>query len=212
MSDKAVLNFIDTVLLHFPPFRWEEDQEKGWVKTMIQELKGFADDVLNRAVSEMVRTRRDRKIPLVSECIHACLDARRWIEARDNAGKLPIEGKSESSHLDWTAERKKLAYDLIQGVMGKQAAKEGWIDALFSFIRRERRLPQPNEIASVKAAAKGLDDAHAFCVRKMSDDPDGKSNFRQLAFPARALEALGASMLRKRAELTDLVLHGVVKS
>ena len=196
MSTKAVLTFIDTVIQHYPPYRWDEEQEKAWVNTMVRELGGFSEDVLNRAIKEMIRTRKDRRIPLVPECLSACHDARRWIDAEKNKGQLPM-GEKPSSGLDWTGDRLKLATDLCMSPMGREAAKEGWVQQLHDFARKNSRLPQPGEIGALKREAKAFDEAYARCV---------KGGWPQ----AEKLERLGAMMLKRREDLVDRVLHGVV--
>ena len=201
MSDKAISSFIDTMIMHFPPYRWEDEQEKTWAATMTRELRGFPGNVLDKAAETMVRTRKDRKIPLVSECIAACLDTKKWLDARDAAGKLPIQD-AQASHLDWTAGRLKLATDLVMGLEGRQAAKEGWIGTLWGFARRNARLPSGAEIGVCKRQAKDFDEAYADCVRAASCS----KNVGVLDLMS-TLERLGAGMLQQRNELADRVLR-----
>ena len=90
----------------------------------------------------------------------------------------------------------------MNGPLGRQAAKEGWIGALHSFARKNSRLPQPGkEIEGCKSAAKGFAEAYAAVVRGDGGHP----------LLAAALERLGAEMLKREDELADRVLHGVVK-
>lgn len=198
-SKKTVIAFADTVLQHFPPFRWDEEKEAAWAATMVQELSGFADDVVQRAGREIVRTRKKPQTPLVAECVDACVSAKRWLDADRNSGRLPVDGASLGpGNLDWTADRLKLASELMNTPMGKQAAKEGWVGALWSFARKSARLPQPGaEINGCLAAAKGFDDAYAICVRERGSSP-----------MMRKLEELGAEMLRRRHAIERRVLGG----
>jgi hypothetical protein len=190
MSKKVVIAFADRVLQHFPPFRWDDDKEAAWAETMVRELSGFPDDVVERAGREMVRTRKKPQTPLVSECIDACLDAKRWIEAQRQSETLSVEHDSGVNR-DWTTERLKLANDLMVTPLGKQAAKEGWVGALWSFARKNSRLPQQGkEIEGCKQAAKDFDAAYALCVRGHGD-----------ARVSAALEKIGGDMLKRRHDL-----------
>lgn len=197
MSNRSVQAFISTVIQHFPPFRWDEEQEKAWVSTMAKELAGFSPQVLDKAVADMVRTRKDRKIPLVAECINACLETRRWLDKETASSTLPIE--PATSIRDWTAERLKLANDLVMGPLGKQAAKEGWIGMLWAYARKNQKLPTASsEIEALKREAKAVDQLYSKAVKG------------DLLF-APVLEKWGANVLKKRNELADMVLHGVTK-
>ncbi len=166
MTAKAVLTFIDTVLQHYPPFRWEEEQQKAWVGTMVRELSGFSDAVLDRAIREMVRTRKDRRIPLVPECLDACSEARRWLDAEKGKGQLSAGAAPVGSGpMDWNEDAFKFSRDVMSGPMGLQAAKEGWIGCLDAYIRRNRRAPSAGEIPALKRQAMEFDETYAMCIR-----------------------------------------------
>lgn len=197
-NKKTVVAFADTVLQHFPPFRWDEAKEIAWAETMVRELSGFADDVVHRAAREMVRSRKKPQTPMVSECIDACLDAKKWLEAQRQSETLSVvhDGGVSLQNRDWTAERLKLASDLMNTPIGKQAAKDGWVGALWSFARKNQRLPtQGKETEDCKQMAKGFDEAYAICVRSPHNP--------MMA----ALEKLGAEMLRRRHAIERRVLQ-----
>ena len=196
MSKTAAANFIDSVLLHWPPYRWDEEQEGSWTKSMIVELRGFGPPVLDKAITTMVRSRKDRRTPSIAECVQACVEAKRWIDIESGKQDLPIAQQKPTG--EFTDDRVRLANDLVMSPLGKQAAKEGWIGALHAFCRRKLRMPLGAEIAACKQEAKDFDRLYAECV---------KGRWPQ----ARMLEKVGAAMLQRRHELTDMVLHGVVK-
>lgn len=200
MSTKAALAFVDAVIQNFPPYRWDEDQEKNWTQRMIKELGGYADDVLDRASKELIRNRKDRRTPLLAECIKACKEAKFWVDAEKRATELPVDQKdSAQKYIEWSDHRQKLADELVMGVMGKQAAKEGWTLSLHEYVAQNGHLPKESfEVEKLKRQAKGFDAAYEATVR---------GGWAQ----AKGLEALGASMLRRRNGLIDMVLHGVVK-
>lgn len=197
----AAIDFADTILQHYPPYRWEDHQEKAWAARLVKELSGFSAEVIRRAADEIVRTRKKPQTPLPAECIEACVGAKRWVDANRNNGKLPIDaGGGQIGHLDWAADRLKLASDLMSTPIGKQAAKEGWAGALWSFARKSARLPQPGaETNGCKDAARGFDEAYASLVRRSNSNPV----MRELQ---EKLEALGAEMLRRRHSIERRVL------
>lgn len=206
MSKAAVIAFADTVLQHFPPFRWDEHQEKAWAETIVRELGGFSDAIVDRASREIVRTRKNPKTPMVSECIAACSEAKKWIEGEQQSRSLAVDHGVNPENRDWTTERLKLASELMNTPLGKQASKEGWVGALWSFARKTSRLPQQGkEVEGCKQTAKGFDEAYAVCVRGVKPNDPTKAH---LAPMMTALEALGAEMLRRRHAIEQRVLRG----
>ena len=206
MSADAALKFIDVVMQHYPPFRWDEEQEKAWAATMVRELGGFSDEVITKTTERMVRTRTERRTPLVSECINACSETRKWLEQERQTQSLAVDHDTNPQNRDWTADRLKLASELMNTPMGKQASKEGWVGCLWSFARRNSRLPQQGkDVEQCKQDAKGVDEAYATLVRgPKPDDPN-----RALVAPIMAaLERLGAEMLRRRHVIEQRVLGG----
>jgi hypothetical protein len=98
---------------------------------------------------------------------------------------------------DWTTERLKLATELVMTPLGKQAAKEGWVGTLWSFARKNSRLPtQGKEVEDCKRASTGFDEAYAICVRQQHNPLMA------------ALERLGAEMLKRRHDLETRVARG----
>ncbi len=214
---QAIIAFADQVLQHFPPFRWDEDQEKAWADTLVRELSGFSTEVIERAGRAMVRTRKKTQTPLVSECIDACADARKGIEIENRASSLSFEAKAPPDPYlkDWREDD--FANDMAlnrRDPICVQAAKDGWIGTLHSFVRKHRRMPSSTEkttyrksmkapeqmvteIEWCKREAKDFDEAYAKCVRG------------GWVYAQRLTTQVGDVMLRRRGELIDYVLHGV---
>ena len=190
----VVADFADALLQHFPPFqRWEDYQEKAWADTLVQELSGFDAEVIRRAQRQMIRSRkpRDPKPPMVSECVAACDEAKRWIDAERNKARGPMLDAASPAVGEWSAERLSLAYDLIRTGQGRQAAREGWILALWHFARKNGRVPAGPEIDRCKRESANIEQICAECSSK--SDPYSQ-----------ALAKWGFNILSKRAELAAI--------
>lgn len=195
MSEQGAVQFMTTLQTNFRQKRHESEQhEERWVALMVAELKGFSDEVLEQAAKDMLRRRRGEYFPILSECLAACTDAKHWIEQASPKLKFKTAETADPKSID----RQNLADQLVMGEMGRQAAHEGWILALWNFIRDNGRLPEQRQIGKLKAESKGFDHALDQC----------RAGGWQQAIP---LAALGTSILGKRQKLVDMVLHGVTK-
>lgn len=199
---KAVSEFISHLVVHFgePKFDAPEENRKkvyhDWLASMNSNLKSYPDGTLAKAAQIIIATRKYRNFPMVSECLDACGEAQKWLNA--NKEQLDL-GKRPDNFPEWHPAREKLAYELLDGALGKRAAKEGWVLALFDFTRKNMRLPdQPFEIANCIASAKGFDVAYGNCVRG------------ECGPLSRHLTELGTSMLAKREALKLYVETGVM--
>ena len=207
-SHRAIADFADTMITRFPPFRqWEDYQEKAWADDLVTELSSFSAEAIERAQREIIRNRKktDPRPPMVSECIAACVEARNWLEREKSGGKLPAM-RDDTTGDSWSTERQRLAYDLIKSSLGRQAANDDpcWISSLWTFCRKNQRLPQGQEIDRCKREAREFDQTYAFVVR---GDQEGRDGLRPLDESVRQmLEKLGAGMLDERKRLVAEVL------
>lgn len=196
----SVANFVKTMLDRWPPYRWDETQERAYAEDLQRELSGFSADILERARRDMVRKRTKTQTPTVAECIGYAEEAKRWSEMERNKGQLIADPAKQPYH-EWSTERVKLAYELIRTPLGKQAAQEGWILALWEFIRKNGRHPtSEREFSQCKASARGFDEAYAATVRGDAREIDG----RMLPFNAVVQQACirwGDSVLKRRERL-----------
>lgn len=132
---------------------------KAFIAELVRLTCKYGDDVLNKAADLLIREHRPtqrKPWPVPNEICLACADAAEMV--------LPSR-KGETAHPDWTPKALAKAYELIRSPMGRTAADEGWILALWNFCRRKGRLPNPGEVHSCKVEARGFDDAYAMCKR-----------------------------------------------
>jgi hypothetical protein len=201
MSRAAVVKFIGAVSIHFPrpscpenpreAAEWKQ-RETMWLDSMIQILGGYDEDVLQRAATRIVRSEtRDRRFPLPAVCRQVCEE----IVKADKASQPPtIEDRAKDlkGNADW---QYRLADDLIMCEMGRRAAREGWILSLHDFCRINGRLPTADwEIRKCIDGARGFDKAY----EEVLNGAGGVC--------AKALEALGDTMLKRREALRARVL------
>ena len=198
----ATEDFISHLVLHFgePKFDVGDfDKPKAyreWLRSLSRALSGFTPDCLKKASELVVQTRKYRSFPLVSECIDACNDAQKWI----NAQKPALALQDPMLIPQWSRDRTLLADDLVMGALGRRAANEGWISALHQFCRKEMRLPNDEEIKACIERARGFDEG-----LEMAKNGECGAQSHHVA-------QLGMTMLARRQELVDMVLHGVMKS
>lgn len=187
----AVSKFISDLAIHFPPKHARPELETAWIRSMAEALRGYHPDVLEDAAKQIIATRKYTSFPLPAECKHACNAVAEYRQFICRSQTLPEFRTSTGD--EWTSERVKLAYDLIKSGMGKEAARDGWVLALWNFARKNQRLPSGSEINACKREAEEFNAAYAECV---------KGGWPE----ARALEKLGSSMLAKREKLSAEVL------
>ena len=187
----SAVEFAEAIITHWPPFRWDEHQETSWTQALVREIGGFEKEVLGKALAALIRTRRDTKTPTVAVCIDACVSERRYLEAQKVVETLPVDAqKAAGKWPSYVAQRDPNIDVLVKSPLGRQAAKEGWIGAMYAFAMEHRRLPLDNahvpapkglssndprhpiqpyvgmtEIAMCKQQAKDFDEAYAMCVR-----------------------------------------------
>lgn len=201
MTD-AVMKFIMLVEVHFPrpKFNGDEDREALWMRSMREILTGYRADVLNQAAAQIIRTRDPKKhggvFPKPFECKEVCNEIAEQLERKETP-LLPKAEKGES----WSDDRLALAFDLVNGEMGRRAAREGWISSLYHFARKNMRLPQPDEVKAIVASRSSL----VSFIERLRDKE------RPTSVDA-ALISMAGSVEKRREELCEAVLNGVVEN
>lgn len=166
-----------------------EEQEKKWFDMMIRELRPFSPEVLERAATDISRSRKDRRFPTLADCLSACYEAKKWLDAQNPV--LPRDAGKKAG--DNSESRYALADDLVRGPMGREAARDGWILALHDFIRQNMRLPDAGEVHRIKISIRDFEEAYEKTLR------GGWAG-------ASALAQLGDKMAARREELRQMVL------
>lgn len=148
MSGTGVAQFIAMVSLHFPrpKFGGDEVMEGGWMSSMTLALSKYSDDVLREAAQQILLKRVPKKdgafFPAPSECIAVCNTiANQHFKDEEKSRLLP--GPNPDS---WSDDRLALAFDLMKSELGRRAVREGWLQSLYTFCRKNMRLPKGNEI------------------------------------------------------------------
>ena len=163
---RDVTKLISTIELHFPMSKFaDETNEEAWTASMVRFLSPYSPDVLGRAAEHIIKTRdpkRDGKwFPVPSEIIAACDLMRRAIQI-EQTPLLTHGQRDQNLDAGWRVD---LANDLVKTPLGREAAKKGWIGALWAFCRRAARLPEARELPAVKAEAQVFDEALDACER-----------------------------------------------
>lgn len=196
MSRAAISEFVTELVMHFPVRHESAEREREWLGTIAAAMSTYDARILKRAAQRIIDTRTDRRFPLVAELRKVAAQ----VVAEDKAAQATIRGVAPDSKApEFSAERVRWADHLINGEMGKRAARDGWVLSLHDFCRKHGRLPQHHEVDKLKAAAKFFDEQYAIAVRGAAG-PNSK-----------ALARLGDKMLARRNSLIDRVLHGVTK-
>jgi hypothetical protein len=194
---EKVTRFINLLKANFTQRFESPEQELEWTKSMLRELRGFDPVILERAATDIIRTRKYRNFPMPAECLEACFHAKKAAENLERSSFFDLS-KSKPADGKRAATFESLADELILGPMGRQAAREDWIGFLYDFIKKNGRLPKDGEAALIKAEVVLFDEKYRDCVR-------GKGGAA-----GKILIELGDKFLKRRKELTDRVLHGVI--
>lgn len=151
----------------------------GFLEEIVRITQAFEPQVLDRAADKLIAmhvpTQR-RPWPMPNEIVNACVEARRW---------MPDLNKTTERNLEWTAEARAKAFDIIRSPMGRRAAEEGWVLSMWDTARKTGRALTASEIARCKEIAVEFDQAYAACIKNPTE-------------LNRSLLKLGDSMIERR--------------
>lgn len=198
MSSMAIGKFLNTLKVHFPPRLPRPELEEAWLQSMTKVLRGYEAGVLEDAAMEIVRTRKRTDFPRPAECRSACEEVLKWRQISKREAMLPIDKIRDAP--DYSPDRIALADDLIRTEQGRKAAKEGWVLSLHDYCRKHGCAPKPDDVPAIKRAANEFQEGFEMCLR-------GRVGWMQ----QKEMTELGEKMNARREELSDMVLHGVVR-
>ncbi len=142
----TLIQRIATVFGH-PDFA---DDPKAYLDELNRLIGRYSEPVLEHAANQIIRehvpTQRN-PWPTPGVIARACAAA---------AGTWG-EVKTPEAPGEWSREAVAKAYDLIASPMGRQAADDGWVLSLWDHCRKHGRLPDRNEAAKLRDAAREFD-------------------------------------------------------
>lgn len=199
-TSRDVGKLISMVGLHFPPPKFPDDQaEAAWSASMVRFLAPYSPEVLAKAAEHIIQTRDptrhgQRWFPAPAEIIAVCNTMRAVVDA----GRTPLLTSGRRDPSEWAGWRRDLADELVRNSdLGREAARGGWVQALWDFCRRRGALPRTqSELVEVRGHARDFDKALDVLRRGQGG-----------AFNAPLL-SLGEAMLDKRNERARKVLEG----
>ncbi len=187
MSADGVKKFIAAVDLVFPAPQFDGDKTRqtAWVAVLSSTIGGCSDDLLGEAAGIILRERDPKKdgrfFPTPHECTKACNAAAAAIERK----RTPLLTAPPEVPYD---ARVRLARDLMQSPMGKQAKREGWDTTMYHFCVDNMRVPGGKEVDECKRDARKFVAIYEECLK--GDHPFGGP-----------LARLAEGMVRKAREL-----------
>lgn len=168
MSSK-VAAFVSRLAVHFPPPKFDgPEQESEWLRSIIESLKGYSDDVLSRTAQHIIdnrglNRREEKWFPVPAEIRRYCNE----IIAEDE--RLPLMKAQQDEAFDglkappFSKARTRLVLDLLRGAMGQQAAREMWIGSLVDHVRYAKALPDESMARTLKARAREMEELRGRC-------------------------------------------------
>lgn len=147
-------DFIEPMLMQFDlPKAVRDDNEKqaGFFSDYDEALEEFTSHELQHAAKLLKTTRTSRTYPTIADCLEACKQAH-------DALQPPVKKRRQEQGTppEWTDERQRQANRLISSSeIGKEAADEGWLYALWDFCRKNERLPNRFEAQKIAEYSRG---------------------------------------------------------
>lgn len=147
--------FLDTLAGHYKACPYGP----AFSRTVSKAAEGLDAEAQVAAAERLVRSRKAKGWPSLSECEEALRDAA--------SAPAPVSNRTWKSGHEYRSEaiadrEKRInAYRLCRCRMGREAHAGGWLNALVDFATDHGRLPSEREIADLIALAKRNDEAAA---------------------------------------------------
>ncbi len=124
-------------------FNSDEERASQIVSRLKPDLDHYTDDVLKRAVDNLLRKHQARTFPSFAHCLDAVH------EAAAQSPNAPRAFKRETAAEKYL-KGQKIAAKVCLGPMVAEAWKERWFGGLWDFCAKEHRMPNPAEVAKIK--------------------------------------------------------------
>src|SRR5262245_5266447 len=124
------VNFISSLIVHYPFKHDDVAKERAWNHSFVLGLRQFSSETLERASTDIINSRADRRFPILAECRKACFEAERTLRAEAALKDFPMLRKLVAD--ESSPERVKLADEMAcnpSSAMCREAARNGWIGA-----------------------------------------------------------------------------------
>ncbi len=167
MSNATVADFVSRIAVHFPPPRFEsQEQEAEWLRSIVVSLRAYSESVLERAAQRIIDTRGVRRnekwFPVPAEIRLVCEE----IIAEDRRPKLIAEARDVRTFPTRSAGRIEFVVgQLLSGEMGRRAAREGWIGILYDEVMTRNALPHEGEVPGLRRQAQEFHETLEACHR-----------------------------------------------
>ncbi len=142
------------VVVFGPP---QSDDPQAYLREVQKLIAKYTPTELDKAADLLVRS--SKWFPKPAEIAVACADAREMLTPSQ-----PFD-PAKKKNLDWTKEALDRADRLIQSDLGRRAADEGWVLALWDHYRKTPRQPSPKEIIGFKTKADEFNEAYRDSMR-----------------------------------------------
>lgn len=132
----------------------DSDNPAAFLAEYARLLKKYSGSTLDKACDLVLRNNRYKTWPTIGECVSCCEDA---IEKTTADAPRNFDAK----HPEWSDARVEAADRMIVCELGRRAADEGWILALWDFAREKQRLPREHECGALISKSRGFGDAYS---------------------------------------------------
>jgi hypothetical protein len=178
--------FLDPISRQFVLPKTMENDPLAWQKDYDDALAFYSDRVLEFAAKKIITSRDSRSFPLVAECLKAC---------KETHGEFSTPEPKNKGHLDeWAIERRQKADKLLNSVIGRRAADEGWHWELWDWLRLRERWPNMHEADALKAKT----------VARNAETAEFIANEERLGRLVPATRKLLGDMSKRRKQLRDI--------
>lgn len=168
-------DFVTPMLLQFTLPKSADEDRKAFFRDYAEALGDFTSHELQHAAKLLKTTRTSRTFPVIADCLEACKHARDTLQPPAKRR----HGSDAEKYPEWTPGRQRMADRMMNSEIGRQAADEGWIVALWDFCRKQQRWPDDREAKNIKSQALENWRKTQEIIDQMADDAYKKTNDKE---------------------------------